>query len=75
MKTGHSPPRILKSEDLPHPLGPVTIQFMPYLISKSILLTRLSPLGETIGTSLNLIVSSVSMIDYLLRETNYYLWS
>jgi len=76
---GHNPPNILNNDDFPHPLGPVTIQFIPgyiyfhiiiYITSKDILFARISLLGEIIGISSNLIVFSVSIIYPLFIDTN-----
>lgn len=52
---GQSPLKILKRELFPQPLGPVTTVLRPFLTSNEIDLTKTSPLGDTIGTSLNLI--------------------
>ena len=51
---GQSPLKILKRELFPQPLGPVTTVLTPFLTSNEIDLTKTSPLGDTIGTSLNL---------------------
>lgn len=57
--SGHNPLKILKSELLPQPLGPVMTVFIPLLTSKLIYLTKTSPFGETRGTFSNLMKSSV----------------
>lgn len=54
---GQSSPKILKSDDLPQPLGPVIIKCMPGEISKLIFGIRMSEFGDRIGTSLNMIWS------------------
>jgi len=56
---------------LPQPFGPVIIQFIPGLISIEILSTSLSPLGDIIGTSSNLIKS----LSYISPFDSYILFS
>ena len=51
--TGHSPERILKREDLPHPLGPVMKTCWPGRKVSERLGTTTSPLGVTTGTRSN----------------------
>ena len=48
--TGHSPERIRKREDLPHPLGPVINTCCPGRKVRERLGTTTSPLGVTTGT-------------------------
>jgi hypothetical protein len=59
-KTGHSSPRILKRELLPHPFGPVISKFIPGWISKFIDWIRVSPFGERIGTLSKMILSLIT---------------
>ena len=42
-----------KREDLPQPLGPTMRRWRPGLREKESFETRISPLGETMGTSMN----------------------
>lgn len=51
--SGHNYPIILNKELFPQPLGPDIIRFIPGLILNVILGTRISPVGEIIGTSTN----------------------
>ena len=53
---GHNSPKIRKSDDLPHPFGPVIIVCIPGLTSKEIFSTIMSAFGEMMGTSLKIIL-------------------
>ncbi|KAH3666167.1 hypothetical protein OGAPHI_004356 [Ogataea philodendri] len=55
--TSHSPPKILNSDDFPHPLGPMIKRLSPDLIVNVKSCTRTVPVGVTKGTFWNEISS------------------
>lgn len=67
-KRGQSSPKILNKELFPQPLGPVIIRCMPGSIEKDISFTRVSPLGERMGTLLKMIFSLRVIFPWFYRE-------